>query len=140
MGLFFNSSNDIYTMVYEYFGETTNYLVVLKDLDVKRFLINPYIDKLYAAFESGRNYILYFDNLGLHEKELSFSNKAPFLLMPWEEITDFDLTDKGNRLILKINHLGKTYAYKISFNNFLLKGNRQRLAQLQAVDFYRPKG
>ena len=141
MGMFFTKSSDVCNMVREKFGTTDNYLVAVKRNSVAKDLLEwLLLPKLLYAIDSGRTFVLYFDNTGIYEKELSFTDNAPFLLIPWREVYDFSFKDKGNKIYLNVNHLGKTYSYEISFNNSLLKGNRERLQQLLEHNFFRATG
>lgn len=137
MGKLFTKSSDVGNMVREKFGTTDNYLVAVKRNSVAKALLEWWLSRLLYAIDSGRTFVLYFDNTGIYEKELSFTDNAPFLLIPWREVYDFSFKDKGNKIYLNVNHLGKTYSYEISFNNYLLKGNRERLRQLIEHNFFR---
>lgn len=137
MGKLFTKSSDVGNMVREKFGTADNYLVAVKRNSVAKALLEWWLSRLLYAIDSGRTFVLYFDNTGIYEKELSFTDNAPFLLIPWREVYDFSFKDKGNKIYLNVNHLGKTYSYEISFNNYLLKGNRERLRQLIEHNFFR---
>ena len=137
MGKFFTKSSDVCNMVREKFGTTDNYLVAVKRNSVAKALLEWWLSRLLYAIDSGRTFVLYFDNTGIYEKELSFTDNAPFLLIPWREVYDFSFKDKGNKIYLNVNHLGKTYSYEIWFNKYLLKGNRERLRQLIEHNFFR---
>ena len=137
MGKFFTKSSDVCNMVREKFGTTDNYLVAVKRNSVAKALLEWWLSRLLYAIDSGRTFVLYFDNTGIYEKELSFTDNAPFLLIPWREVYDFSFKDKGNKIYLNVNHLGKTYSYEIWFNKYLLKGNRERLSQLIEHNFFR---
>lgn len=124
-------------MVREKIGTADNYLVAVKHNSMLKGLLELLLSNLAYAIDSGRTFVLYFDDAGIYEKELSFTDNALFLLIPWREIYDFGYKDKGNKIYLNVNHLGKTYSYEISFNNYLLKGNRERLKQLVEHNFFR---
>lgn len=138
MGKLFTKSSDVCNMVREKFGTTDNYLVAVKRNSVAKDLLEWWLlSSLLYAIDSGRTFVLYFDDKGIYEKELSFTDNAPFLLIPWREVYDFNFDDKGNKVYINVNHLGKTYSYEITFNNYLLRGNRERLQQLIAHNFRR---
>lgn len=111
--------------------------MAVKHNSILKGLLELLLSNLVYAIDSGRTFVLYFDDAGIYEKELSFTDNAPFLLIPCREIYDFGYKDKGNKIYLTVNHLGKTYSYEISFNNYLLKGNRERLKQLIEHNFFR---
>ena len=140
MGKLFTKSSDVCNMVREKFGTTDNYLVALKRNSVAKNLLEWWLSGLIYALDNSRTYVLYFDDKGIYEKELSFTDNAPFLLIPWREVYDFNFEDKGNKVYINVNHLGKTYSYEITFNNYLLRGNRERLQQLIAHNFRRTGG
>ena len=141
MGKLFTKSSDVCNMVREKFGTTDNYLVAVKRNSVAKDLLEWWLlSSLLYAIDSGRTFVLYFDDKGIYEKELSFTDNAPFLLIPWREVYDFNFEDKGNKVYINVNHLGKTYSYEITFNNYLLRGNRERLQQLIAHNFRRTGG
>lgn len=141
MGKLFTKSSDVCNMVQEKFGTTDNYLVAVKRNSVAKDLLEWWLlSSLLYAIDSGRTFVLYFDDKGIYEKELSFTDNAPFLLIPWREVYDFNFEDKGNKVNINVNHLGKTYSYEITFNNYLLRGNRERLQQLIAHNFRRTGG
>ena len=138
MGKLFTKSSDVCNMVREKFGTTDNYLVAVKRNSVAKDLLEWWLlSSLLYAIDSGRTFVLYFDDKGIYEKELSLTDNAPFLLIPWREVYDFNFEDKGNKVYINVNHLGKTYSYEITFNNYLLRGNRERLQQLIAHNFRR---
>lgn len=130
MGKLFTKSSDVGNMVREKFGTADNYLVAVKHNSMLKGFLEWLLSNLIYILDSSRTFVLYFDDAGIYEKELSLTDNAPFLLIPWREVYDFVDKDKGNKIYLNVNHLGKTYSYEISFNNFLLKGNRERLKQL----------
>ena len=141
MGKLFTKSSDVCNMVREKFGTTDNYLVAVKRNSVAKDLLEWWLlSSLLYAIDSGRTFVLYFDDKGIYEKELSLTDNAPFLLIPWREVYDFNFEDKGNKVYINVNHLGKTYSYEITFNNYLLRGNRERLQQLIAHNFRRTGG
>ncbi len=137
MGKLFTKSSDVCNMVREKFGTTDNYLVALKRNSVAKNLLEWWLSGLIYALDNSRTFVLYFDDKGIYEKELSLTDNAPFLLIPWREVYDFNFEDKGNKVYINVNHLGKTYSYEITFNNYLLRGNRERLQQLIAHNFRR---
>ena len=139
MSKIFTTNSEIIQMVQDNFGQTENYLVAMKHNGFIKDLLKWFINRLYYAMDSSRQFILYFDNQGIHEKEFSFTDKSKFLLIPWNEVDEFDINDKGNKIIININHLGKKYSYIVEFNNYLLKGNRERFAHLEKKNFFRER-
>lgn len=137
MGLFTTNSDDIYDFVKKEFGDTKNYLMVLKHNSVAKSIFKLAISTLYHNIDSNRIFILYFDEKGIHEKEISFSDKSAFVFIPWNEVEEFTKDEKSNKVILKVNHLGKVYAYEVPFNGKIMKGNRERYNNLKENNFIR---
>lgn len=137
MGIFLTRNADIHHMVQKNWGKTDNYLVANKHNDCFKGLFKLLLSRLYYIFDGGRMFVLYFDNQGIHEKEISFTDNAPFLLIPWHEVRNFKVKDKRNKVYIDVDHLGKIYSYEIDFNGKLPQGNRERLMQLSEHNFYR---
>lgn len=137
MGLFTTNSDEIYDFVKKEFGETKNYLTVLKHNSPAKSLFKLAISTLYQNIDSNRIFILYFDEKGIHEKEISFSDKSPFLFIPWNEVEEFIKKEKSNKVILEVNHLGKVYAYEVLFNGRIMNGNKERYNNLKENNFIR---
>lgn len=139
MSKIFNTNSEIKQMVQDNFGHTENYLVAMKHNGFIKGLLKLLINNLFYIMDSTRQFILYFDNQGIHEKEFSFTDKSKFLLIPWNEVDEFDINDKGNKIIINVNHLGKKYSYVVEFNDHLLKGNRERFTYLEKKNFFRDR-
>lgn len=137
MSMFFTKSSEVEQFVQENFGKSDNYLVAIKSNGFVKGLLKLLLNNLYYTLDSSRSFVLYFDDKGVHEKEISLTDNASFLFIPWREVTDFNVRDKEGKAFIDINHLGKTYSYEIGFNDKLLKGNRGRFIQLCAHNFYR---
>ncbi|MFL8969977.1 hypothetical protein ACKA04_08000 [Helcococcus kunzii] len=137
MGIFLTSSDELYSFVKDEFGETDNYLIAMKYNSFAKSLLKATISTIYRNMDSSRNVILYFDEKGIHEKEMSFSDKSPFVLIPWNEIEEFTEDEKWNKVILKVNHLGKVYGYEIPFNGRIMKGNKERYNILHENSYHR---
>ena len=137
MGLFTTNVDEIYDFVKKEFGDTKNYLMVFKHNSVAKSIFKLAIDTLYQNIDSSRNYILYFDERGIHEKELSFSDQSSFVFIPWNEIEEFIKEEKANKVILKVNHLGKFYSYEAPFHGKIMKGNKKRYHILKENNFSR---
>lgn len=137
MGLLFNTSEDMDKKVREKFGDDKSYLIVFKHnsaaKDISKWFL---ISGLYYTMDSSRTFILYFDPKGVYESEISNSDKKDFLFMAWNEIEDFELVE-GNKKILKINHLGKTYEYEVELNGRLFKNNYKNLTNLMENNWNR---
>lgn len=136
MGFLTVNNKEIETIVLEEFGNLENYLIALKHNTVGKSIAKTIISTLYRNIDSNREFILYFSENGIYEKELSFSDKAKFVLIPWNEIHDFIVEDKGDKLIIRVNHLDKNYDYEIPFDGKIMKGNRDRVLNLQDNNFY----
>lgn len=139
MSLFFTKKSEVVKMVEESFGPSEDYLVVLKHNNVVKSGLKLMISNLYSAMDSSRTFILYFDHQGIHEKEISLSDHADFILIPWNEVEEFTIKDKGSKAILFANHLGKTYSYSVDFDGKLMEGNRKRFLELKKKNFYRER-
>ncbi|WP_243343500.1 histidine kinase [Anaerococcus sp. AGMB09787] len=137
MGLIFNNSNEIEEKVKSILGNTKDYLIVLKHNDLKKGLGKLLASNLLYTFDSNRSFLIFFDEKGIHEKEISNSLKGDFVLMPWHEIEDFELSEKSNKAILSFSHLGKKVAYEVSFSGKLFKNNRENLDNLKNKDWRR---
>lgn len=129
MGLLFNTSEDLDRKVKEKFGDDKAYLVVFKHNNTANRLGKLLLSSVYYVFDSNRIFLLYFDPKGVYESEISNSDKKDFLFMAWNEIEDFELVE-GNKKILKINHLGKVYEYKVELDGKLFKNNYKNLKDL----------
>lgn len=136
MGLLFNTSDDMDKKVREKFGDDKSYLIVFKHNNLAKGLDQLLLSNLYHTMDSSRTFVLYFDLEGVYESEISNTNKKDFLFMAWNEIEDFKLVG-GNKKILKINHLGKTYEYEVELNGKLFKNNCKNLTELMENNWYR---
>lgn len=137
MSLFFTKKSEVVKMVEESFGPSEDYLVALKHNNPVKSGLKWLISNLYYVMDSSRTFILYFDHQGIHEKEISLSDHADFILIPWNEVEEFTIKDKGSKAILFVNHLGKTYSYSADFDGNLMRGNRERFLGLKEKNFYR---
>ena len=132
MGLFFNDTNEISEKLEKTFGDRENYLVAFKHNEAKRDLAKWLLPGgLYYTLDSNRSFVLYFSSKGIYENEISNTMKKDFLLMPWNEITSFEVEMKGNKAILYFLHLGKKVGYEIPFSGKIFKGNKDRLEELR---------
>lgn len=136
MGLLFNTSDDMDKKVREKFGDDKSYLIVFKHNNLAKGLGQLLLSNLYHTMDSSRTFVLYFDLKGVYASEISNTNKKDFLFMAWNEIEDFKLVG-GNKKILKINHLGKTYEYEVELNGKLFKNNCKNLTELMENNWYR---
>lgn len=137
MGLFTIDDREIYELVREKFGETDNYLVAIKHNNLKKSIVKAIFSTLYRNIDSSREYILYFSENGIYEKEFGFSDNTNFVLIPWNEVEEFTEDRRAYKLVLNVNHLGKTYSYEIHFNGGIMKGNEERLVKLNENNYFR---
>lgn len=137
MGLIFNDSEKIEEKVKDIFGNTHDYLIILKHNDAKKGLAKLLASNLLYTFDSNRTFLIFFDEKGINKKEISNSLKGNFVLMPWHEIEDFELSEKSNKAILFFSHLGKKIAYEVSFSGKFFKNNRENLDNLKNKDWRR---
>lgn len=136
MGLFTNDIEDINKIIRENFGEKGEYLLVFKHNSKAKGLGKLLLSTAYSVFDNNRTFILYFDQKGIYESEISNSLGKDFVFMAWHEIEDISLNE-GRKTILKINHLGKNMAYEIPFDGKIFVENDENLAKLRADDFMR---
>lgn len=128
MGPLFNSNQEINGKIKGEFGDLDNHLLTFKYNDVKTDLFKWLVPGgLYYTVDSTRTFILYFSSKGIHEEEISNSVKRDFLLMPWHEISSFELKVKKNRAILGLVHIGKKIGYKIPFKGVISRDNKENL-------------
>ncbi|WP_300410972.1 histidine kinase [Lagierella sp.] len=135
MGILFNDSKEISKKVEEIFGDTSNYLIAIKHNDVKKGLAKLLISNLFYTLDSNRTYILFFDEKGVHEKEISNTTSGSFVMMPWHEIESFDIKEKNDKVILELSHLGKRMGYEIPFTGRLFNDNKENFINLKSNNF-----
>lgn len=137
MGLLFNSAKEVSNKVYERFGDRENYLLAMKHNDFKMGLLKLLASKLYYAMDSSRTFILYFSPKGIQEVEISSTLSKDFLLMPWNEITDFDVQTTMTKTIMTFKHLNAKVSYEIPFEGRLFADNKGNFTKLQEKDWNR---
>lgn len=135
MGLLFNDKKEFSDKVEKIFGDRDNYLVAFKANDLKTGLGKLLLSNLYYTMDSSRTFVLYFSPKGLYESEISYSTKRDFLLMPWNEIEDFEVDEKNNKAIISLRHLGKKVMYEIDFKGRIFEGNEERFMELKSKDW-----
>lgn len=136
MGLLFNDNNEINEKIKNEFGNLDNHLIAIKHNGIKKGLAKLLIiGGVYYTFDSNRTFILYFSNKGIHEEEISNSVKGDFLLMPWNEISSFDIKVKNNKAIIELVHIGKRIGYEIPFNGRIFRTNKANLKKLEEKDW-----
>lgn len=131
MGLLMNTASEIAEKVKEDFNDDKNYLFALKRNDFKRGLAKLILSKLYYTMDSARSFVLYFNEKGIYEKEISNTVKGNFVLMPWDEIENFTVDYKGSKANITLVHLGAELLYEVPFTGNMAKGNKERLDDLQ---------
>lgn len=131
MGLLMNTASEIADKVKEDFNDDKNYLFALKRNDFKRGLLKLFLSRLYYIMDGARSFVLYFNEKGIYEKEISNSVKGNFVLMPWDEINDFTVDYKSSKANITLVHLGAKLLYEVPFNGSMAKGNKERLDDLQ---------
>lgn len=136
MGLLFNDNNEINEKIKNEFGNLDNHLIAIKHNGIMKGLAKLLIiGGLYYTLDSNRTFILYFSNKGIHEEEISNSVKGDFLLMPWNEISSFDIKVKNNKAIIELVHIGKRIGYEIPFNGKIFGTNKDNLKKLEEKDW-----
>ncbi len=137
MGLFYNSAKEIREKVYDRFGDSENYLLVMKHNDVKSGLLKFIASHLYYTMDSSRTFVLYFSSKGIYEVEISNSLKKEFLLMPWNEISKFDVNTNLFMTIITFEHLGANIRYEVPFEGKLVADNKANFVKLEGNDWNR---
>ena len=137
MGLLFNSAKEVSEKVYERFGDRENYLLVMKHNDFKMGLLKLLASRLYYVMDSSRTFVLYFSPKGIQEVEISNSLKKDFLLMPWNEITDFEVQTTMTKTIMTFKHLDAKVSYEIPFEGRLFADNKGNFLRLEDKDWNR---
>lgn len=137
MGLLFNDKKEFSDKVERIFGDRDNYLVAFKANDIKTGLGKLILSNIYYAMDSSRTFILYFSPKGLYESEISNSTKRDFYLMPWNEIEEFEVEEKNNKVIISLRHLGKKVMYEVDFKGKIFEGNEERYEELKSKDWNR---
>ena len=137
MGLLFNSSEEISEKVYQKFGDRQNYLIAMKHNGIAKGIFKWIISNLYYILDSSRSFVLYFNNKGIYESEISNSTKKDFLLMPWNEISSFEVKTDLSKTTITFVHLGKKIAYEIPFNGKYFIDNKHNFLKLSENDWNR---
>lgn len=137
MGLLFNDKKEFSDKVEKIFGDRDNYLVAFKANDIKTGLGKLLLSNLYYTMDSSRTSILYFSPKGLYKSEISNSTKRDFLLMPWNEIEEYEVDEKNKKAIISLRHLGKKVMYEVDFKGRIFEGNEERFMELKSKDWNR---
>lgn len=138
MGLLFNTSEEITDKVLETFDDKENYLVVFKHNDTKTDLFKwLVIGGLYYTTDSSRSFILNFSHRGIYEVEISNNMKKNFLIMPWNEISSFEVVKKNKKAIITLVHVGKKVSYEVPFTGKIANGNEERFVKLEEKEWNR---
>lgn len=138
MGLLTNSINEIRQDVKKRFGNTNNYLVVIKKNKVSTGFFNLFIiGGLLYPLLSNRTLIVVFTPQGIYEKEISNSIKGDFVLIPWNEISDFSIQRGNINTIIKYTYLNKKIMYEVSYKGVPYKDNKENEDKLYNKDWNR---
>lgn len=137
MGLLMNTANEVAEKVKDNFNDDENYLFALKNNDVKTGLFKLILSKLYYTMDSARSFILYFNEKGIYEKEISNTMNGNFVLMPWNEIGEFNVDLKSRKAIITLFHIGKKVLYEVPFSGAMAKKNKNMLENLLGKNFNR---
>lgn len=133
MGLIFQDNMEIREKIKKDFGNLDNHLLAMKHNDTKTDFAKLIMSTLFHTLDSTRTFILYFSQKGIHEEEISNSAKRDFLLMPWHEISSFNVEVKKDKAILEFLHLGKRMGYEIPFHGKIFNDNEKNFNSLQAM-------
>lgn len=138
MGIFFMDTNEIEEEVKASFGDTKDYLFTIKHDDLKTGLAKWLaLSPLLYSSDAARNFTIYFSPKGIYEKENGNPLSKSFVLLPWNEIKDFQVEMKSKKAFLVFWHLGKRVGYEVPFNGRMCKGNEERLQALQEENWNR---
>lgn len=137
MSFFAYDMEEIRSQVRAAFGDTDNYLVAVKHNSWQSDIVKLFINTLYYATDSSRQFIIYFSPKGIYEKELGTPLKSDFVLMPWHEIEEFSLKPWWMHKVIRFLHLGKKVGYEVQFSGRINKDNRTNLEKLAANDWRR---
>lgn len=137
MGLLMNTANEVAEKVKDNFNDDENYLFALKNNDVKTGLFKLILSKLYYTMDSARSFILYFNEKGINEKEISNTMNGNFVLMPWNEIDEFNVDLKSRKAIITLFHIGKKVLYEVPFSGAMANKNKNMLENLLGKNFNR---
>jgi len=136
VGLFTVNIKEIEKDILNEFGDLDNHVIAFKHNTVAKSITKTILSTLYRNVDSSREFILYFSENGVYEKEFGFSENSKYILIPWNEIEEFNKKDEGDKVIIKIKHLGKSYDYEIPFDGKIMMGNRERVSKLIENNFY----
>lgn len=138
MGLLTNSINEIREDVKNRFGDTNNYLVVIKKNKASTGFINLFIiGGLLYPLLANRTFIIEFTSQGIYEKEISNSTKGDYVLIPWNEISDFNIQRGNMDTVIEYYYLGKKIMYKVCYNGVPYKDNKENEYKLYNKDWNR---
>lgn len=137
MGLLMNTANEVAEKVKENFNDTENYLFALKCNDFKTGLFKLLLSRLYYTMDGARSFILYFSEKGIYKKEISNTMNGNFVLMPWNEIGEFNVDLKSRKAIITLFHIGKKVLYEIPYTGTMAKSNKNMLEKLLGKNFNR---
>lgn len=137
MGLLMNTANEVAEKVKDNFNDDENYLFALKCNDFKTGLFKLLLSKLYYTMDSARSFILYFNEKGINEKEISNTMNGNFVLMPWNEIDEFNVDLKSRKVIITLFHIGKKVLYEVPFSGAMANKNKNMLENLLGKNFNR---
>ncbi|MCI6659740.1 MAG: hypothetical protein SOW48_07340 [Peptoniphilaceae bacterium] len=137
MGLFTVSKDEVQKSVQQRFGDTESYLIALKHNTEKSGFLKLMISTLWAVTDGSREFILVFSEKGIYENEISLENHQDYVLIPWHEVTNFGLDERGKEAVLSVSHLGKRYGYVIPFTGSLMRENKERYENLKQADWNR---
>lgn len=136
MSILYNM-NEIREQVQTAFGDTENYLVVIKHNNWQSDIIKLLLGGVLYPMDSSRQFVLYFSPKGIYEKELGNPFIKEFVLLPWHEITDISIKPWYLHKVIRCLHLGKQLGYEVLFSGRINQDNKRNLEQLIANDWHR---
>ena len=137
MGFLFNDVNEFREIINEKFKNTDSYLFATKHNSTGKGFLKLLFSNMYNTVDSSRTFLLYFNEKGIYEKEVSNSAKGDFILMPWDEIEVFEIVEESRKAFINFSHLGKNISYEIDFDGKMDVDNRKNFENLKEKSWYR---
>lgn len=131
-------AEDVRELVRANFGESKDYIIVMKRNNPVKNLLKLLFSNLYYVIDNNRCFVLVFTERGIFEKEISFSVNGEFTLLPWHEVREFRAEKKLNSMLLHVQHLDQVIEYRMLYaEGRLMAGNMERARQLEKAGWHR---
>lgn len=137
MGNYFIKQEDMRADIKKEFGDINSYLFVQNYNREKKSLLGMiYAGGLYAL-ENARKFLIYFTKEGIYGKEISNSIFGDYELISWDEVTSFEIVDKGRNKLILITFNGIDKGFKVLLTNKHFDDNVKNFKRLVENNFYR---